>query len=324
MEVASSKPFEISGIVVGPDDVRVAHAQVWLHAQARIRRADRIVLAKAETDVDGGFTLVAPSHALTSGIDVRAASIGNDGRIGWWELFAGQVPQRLEIRLHGVATFFGQVLSSTGHPLSGVRIVPRTAVVDDDGFEHFHHLPPELSEQLTTTTNDQGKFAISGIPEASYLFFDIEMGVSGRLACQAQTSQPVSIRTPALGRLSGRFVWKDATRKPFHAADVELFEDCCGSTPEPGQGLLSFSADTRIKPDGTFEFARVPAGEYFVQVVPGQRHFVGPNVFPVVITDQVSFTHVEIPVVPNRESAKALMKFEARSPRSIFDPIPME
>lgn len=319
-ELPVSDPFEIPGVVVDPDGLRVAHAHVWLHTQARLRRAERIVLAQADTDADGRFILVLSSQALASGIDLRLAAIGRDGRIGCWEQFAGQVPRRLEIQLQKVATFSGQVLSPTGRPVLRIRIVPRTVVIDD-GVEHFHHLPPELSERLTAATDEEGKFAISGVPQAAYLFFDIEAGASGRLSCQAQASQPVNIHIPAMGKLSGRFVWKDATRKPFHTAEMELFNDCCSAMPEPGQAPLAFSADTLIKSDGTFEFARVPVGEYFMQVAPGQRQFVAPKALPVVILDQVSATHFEIPVIPNREATNAEAKPKFRSLRSAFDPV---
>lgn len=322
VERHEDEPFTISGSVVDPLASPVAHARVWLHAQARLRHPERIVLAQAETDDAGAFTLVTSSQSLARSIDLRAAAVGGDGRIGWWEQFAGQVPQRLALRLQGVTSFSGQVSSSASHPLAGIRIVPRTAEIDEDGIEHFHHLPPELSERLTATTDASGKFTIPSVPEVSSLLFDLDVKVTGRVSCRAQTSQPVSIRIPELGRFSGRFFWADSTRQErFQPAEVELFEECCFDTPEPGQALLSFMSHTRIQADGSFEFRRVPVGEYLVQVTPGEGQFVSPKAFRVVVTDQVLFTHVAIPVRPNREAAKPVGSPARNSLRSVFDPL---
>lgn len=107
VELPRSEPFVISGVVIDPAGVQVAHARVWLHAQARLRRAERVVLALAETDAAGAFALVAPAEALASSIDLRAATVDEEGRIGWWEQFAGQVPRRLKLQLQDVTSFTG-------------------------------------------------------------------------------------------------------------------------------------------------------------------------------------------------------------------------
>lgn len=310
----------VPGIVVDAQGLPVARARVWMDVQTELgSRGGRTLLAKAETDDKGEFTLFLRCNAVAHYIDLRATVHSQDGLIGWWNDPFDRIPRSLKLTLRNVMSFSGKVSSSAGQPLQGVRLTPRTVEFQNDIFEDFHHLPSELRADLTVSTDALGQFTFEKIPEALSLFFDINAEAHGTFGAMAQLAQPISIRLSPLGRLTGKLQWIETSRSSkVPPTQVSLFDRlCCPDMPEPGSVLLRFNGYTPTKADGSFDFSNVPAGDYRLRVISDQG-LAGPKDVMVSVSEQVVVIHVVIPIHTTRQQTKPVRRLPDHTP-SVFD-----
>jgi hypothetical protein len=168
----------------------------------------------------------------------------------------------------GTATITGQLKTVDGRSADDVRVsalqAPPPGVRPVDGIQYYLSPPPVR----TVMTDKEGRYRLANLPPGRYF---IAAGIPGQdtyypdatdgydativtVAADSTTAIDFALVAPLAGRISGRV------------------------TPPPASGvgerailsgvLLTDLVDAPVRPDGTFEFGRVPAGTYLVDLFP--------------------------------------------------------
>lgn len=168
----------------------------------------------------------------------------------------------------GTAVITGQLKTIDGKPADDVRVsalaAPPPNVRPEDGIQYYIAPPPIR----TVMADKEGRYRITNLPPGRYF---VAAGLPGQdtyypdatdgygatiltLAPGSTTSVDFALVAPLAGRIRGRVV----------------------PPPDPGaqenailSGVyLTELVETPVRPDGTFEFGRVPAGTYLVDLFP--------------------------------------------------------
>lgn len=168
----------------------------------------------------------------------------------------------------GTAVITGQLKTVDGMPADDVRVsalqAPPETVRPQDGIQYYLAPPPVR----TVMTDKDGRYRITNLPPGRYFvaagipgqdtyYPDAIDGYGAKVVtprADETTTIDFALVAPLAGRISGRVV----------------------PAPEPGvqenailSGVyLTELVETPVKPDGTFEFGRVPEGTYLVDLFP--------------------------------------------------------
>lgn len=203
------------------------------------------------------------------------------------QVYQGQTAQ-IEIRLQRGAAVSGRIRHEDGSPTVGITIQLRR-LPDKDGKQSSDAPATARLIQVETTTDDLGRYRISGLPagkfiakytvrQASQVHQPDEQAVdfySGgafrerdatpiKLASGSEVIEDFVVPPSKIYRISG-VVTSLETGHPINAGGVDLIYSDDGSK----------AAETKINFDGSFHFGLVPKGEYQLQVFGADVEWVG-------------------------------------------------
>lgn len=174
----------------------------------------------------------------------------------------------------GTVVIAGQLKTIDGTPAADVRVsaltAPPEAVRPEEGIRaqdgiQYYLAPPPVR---TVLTDKDGRYRITNLPPGRYLvaaglpgqdtFYPDAVDAHGAkalaLAADSTGSADFALLAPLAGRISGRVV-------PGPEPNVQENAILSGV-------FLTELVEAPIRPDGTFEFGRVPEGTYLVDVFP--------------------------------------------------------
>ena len=191
----------VSGQVLSPDGkiVQLNGLEVKLYPMDGESRDKASAIASA----DGRFS--APISAATVGVIVKTSDNQFIGK-----LISDSPDDGLEIKLEATTTFVGQLTDSNGKPREGkwVRLEPYFENAELKTNSPYDYSGESL-EPIETTTDAEGKFALSGVPYEMRLTLrrqsigdpDSERGIrhGNRYLTRGQNRPPEIIRTASPG-----------------------------------------------------------------------------------------------------------------------------
>jgi hypothetical protein len=178
-----------------------------------------------------------------------------------------QAPAQAPAR-QGTAAITGLLKTIDGKPADDVRVsalvAPPVNVRPEDGIQYYLTPPPVR----TVTTDKEGRYRIPNLAPGRYF---VAAGLPGQdtyypdaidgygatvltVTADTTTTADFALVTPLAGRISGRVV-------PPPEAGVQENAILSGV-------YLTELVETPIRPDGTFQFGRVPEGTYLVDLFP--------------------------------------------------------
>ncbi len=167
----------------------------------------------------------------------------------------------------GTAVITGTLKTIDGKPADDVRVsalqAPPENVRPQDGIQYYLAPPPIR----TVMTDKDGRYRITNLPPGRYF---VAAGIPGQdtyypdaidgygakvltPGADSTTTIDFALVTPLAGRISGRVVPPEPT-----VQEVAILSGV----------YLTELVETPVKPDGTFEFGRVPEGTYLVDLFP--------------------------------------------------------
>lgn len=167
----------------------------------------------------------------------------------------------------GTAVITGTLKTIDGKPADDVRVsalqAPPENVRPQDGIQYYLAPPPIR----TVMTDKDGRYRITNLPPGRYF---VAAGIPGQdtyypdaidgygakvLTPDADSTTTIdfALVAPLAGRISGRVVPPEPT-----VQEVAILSGV----------YLTELVETPVKPDGTFEFGRVPEGTYLVDLFP--------------------------------------------------------
>jgi protocatechuate 3,4-dioxygenase beta subunit len=273
----------IRGHVVGNDGRGLSHAQV------RLMQAGFGVRATTAADEDGTYEftdLPAGKFAVVAS-KMGYSPVGSDdsplalllNSESTVDLIEGQTRDKVDVKLRRWGTLEGRVFDELGDPIQGAavqllhiryengrrRLVPAGGAAhpsDDRGRYRIYALPPGRYVVSATVGDaaDLPGYARSyfpGTPTAGQAQF-VSVGVSQDVA-----GIDFSMSRTGTARISGRLI--DAAGQPTTGGTVQLL-------PSARSGSATgVPTGARILPDGQFEFANVPPGQYVIQTYRGRQ-----------------------------------------------------
>ncbi|MCB9881191.1 MAG: carboxypeptidase regulatory-like domain-containing protein [Planctomycetes bacterium] len=152
----------VEGRVLDRRDLPVADADVWLQSEHTDWTGGAIV---GHADGEGRFTL----HGIPTGMSLAAVAAGHapSALVDLDTLDTSQSPVHVELVLEdGAGSIEGRVLNSAGEPIAAAVIAVGTgpSFMEPRGPERW----VERWTPRTTRTNEEGAFALPGIPTGSH------------------------------------------------------------------------------------------------------------------------------------------------------------
>ncbi|HIE95381.1 MAG TPA: carboxypeptidase regulatory-like domain-containing protein [Acidobacteria bacterium] len=249
------------------------------------------------TDAEGEFRLVDLPAAVYS---LHATALGYVGREYGQrhpmesgvpiELAVGENRADLVVPLPPGGTITGRVTTPDGQPLASADVGALRPRIDGDRRR--------LVPMGRTTSNGRGEFRIAGLPPGHYYVAAIDPGdertedTAGRMQT-AQTFFPGVSNAATAERVQLSFGGTRAdidftvagaptvtVRGQLVNPDgIELATASVTMAPESNDGLgLGVANATLTRPDGSFEFANVPPGDYRLRAI-GRTSQSGPTLF---------------------------------------------
>lgn len=154
------------------------------------------------------------------------------------------------IHLSRKTTVAGQVKDSDGKPVSSAQV----SIREMQGIDGRGYIIPDLG---SFTTGTDGRFKFDGVPEG---FLQLRTRKSGLhqtsfvFESHESPAKSLQLGMAGTGSVRGTIQWDGRVRPHAH-----LF-------PVDGETIGRWSGSMRCKPDGSFEFKNVPAGEYRVSL----------------------------------------------------------
>jgi carboxypeptidase family protein len=260
------------------------------HAQVRLMQATFGVRATTSTDEDGRFEFTnLPSgkygviaskmgYSPVGQDDSPFALLLNSGPT--FDLAEDETREKADVKLRRWGTLEGRVFDELGDPIQGAavqllhiryengrrRLVPAGGAAhasDDLGRYRIYALPPGRYVVSATVSDaaDLPGYARSyfpGTPNAGQAQF-VSVAVS-----QDVVGIDFSMSRTGTARISGRMI--DAAGQPTTGGTVQLLPSARSAS------ATSVPTGARILPDGQFEFANVPPGQYVIQTYRGRQH----------------------------------------------------
>jgi len=274
----------IRGRIVSADGRGLSHAQV------RLMQTGFGVRSTTTADEDGSFefTDLPPGKFGVIASKMGYSPIGSDDApLGLLlnsgstlDLAEGETHEKVDLRLQRWGTLEGRVFDELGDPIQGAsvqllhiryesgrrRLVPAGGAAhatDDLGRYRIYALAPGRYV-VSATVGDVADLPgytrsyFPGTPNAGEAQF-VSMGVS-----QDLTGIDFSLSRTRTARISGKMI--DAAGQPTTGGTVQLLPSAQSTS------VTSVPAGARILPDGQFEFANVPPGQYVIQVYRGRQN----------------------------------------------------
>jgi protocatechuate 3,4-dioxygenase beta subunit len=288
-----------AGRVVDEAGKGVAGATVW--AIGRTWDVPEVT-AQATCDTSGRFTLLGAwkdqdyRYAYAS-VFARAP----DGRCSWISTVWSHQPEssELPIELIEVGDVAGRVVDQDGKPIAG-------ALVTVAGLDRTHgktgkydmiRLPLAVAKPYQSTTEDDGRFVLKGIPRGAEVRAEFTGPEIGKPLISWDTSRPVDVvldrRT---GSIDGRF--KPPAGQAFSGTlklalnRLEPEED---SDKEPFH--IFVSRTVTVSGDGTFRFEMLPPGRYSLSPdLSADAPFAAKASSPIEVKPGAAIATLEIPL----------------------------
>ena len=276
------KPCGISGTVLQASD-----GQPLAKAKVKLEDDNGQLQQDGSTDPTGAFEftgLACKRYVLTaSRVGFLAQSFGE--RSAWGagapiSLIAGQQFKGATLRLKATSAITGKVFDADGDPVTGVRV---------SALRPYWLRGKWLMAQAVDTTNDLGEYRLHDLPPARYYLRAGGVGYDGlgMEIRQFQESTPPTVPQKKLVNVStfypGTTDREQATVVEIRPGDEVHIDITMLRQPSAtirgrviGGGrrtmvMVSGSDETpnasEVKPDGSFEIARVPPGEYSLNVI---------------------------------------------------------
>jgi len=314
LKVAESGPGAITGRVVTPSGQPVSGALVLVSGNNQ----SRMVVADANGRFDGGrfhdgvYRIeTGKSGYLTP--EFRGPSDSETART---------VQVRAEARVHDIEVVLarggaiaGAIVDSAGEPFQGVLV--RAMRLREIGGRTV-----AATAGWPRLTDERGRYRISSLPPGAYLIVAslnaTEPALDGRARGFAPVYYPATAHVESAQsvqvELGSAVTGVDLTLAVSSTARVSGKALNAAGDPLPGRVALATSARSRgvaaeprfarVEPDGSFELADVPSGDYVLQAL-GER---GPGVLPEFGSEYIAVAETDTPPVTIRTAVGATLE----------------
>ena len=269
-----TKQITCTGKVVDAEGRLVAGAKVSFY-QMEYNQATNIpeskLVSEVKTGADGAFSfkVSTDSDVYRYGYIVAEKAALALGFANW----RMRQDQELEIKLGQAKELAGIIVDQNDRPIAGAEVGVWMLVIGE-GQEQQNLGRPVVTELLTSTTDQSGRFAFTKIPaEATADFIikkngratintDRSTGYVNQKMSFAPGQADIKLVLPVEARIKGIVVAKD-TGKPIGVVELIVMQET--NRPVPGQSLISTIED------GSFTINALAAGSYLVQLVNTQE-----------------------------------------------------
>jgi Carboxypeptidase regulatory-like domain len=201
--------------------------------------------AEVTGKADGNGHLLLKSVPAGS-YDLIASADGYVSRMIGHAQFRGDTLKRYTVEMTGPAEIAGTVTDTRGKRLAGMNVRADTVIASNGrGYP--------MAETKEVTTDEEGRFVISGLPKGSVQLFS-----SGKpyfpldsMVPHGVPSRDIVLRMTATGAIKGKVYTKQAT----------AFAGSVSANP-PKDPIGKWGGSMRVAPDGSYHFEDVPPGEY--------------------------------------------------------------
>lgn len=274
----------VLGSVENQDGTTIENAKVWLVGGSY---DDPKTFGQTTTDSNGQFAFDDLPDEETVFKDPGSLNVWaqhpTEG-LGWFNGLYKHKRKPLTVKLGPIAKFNGQLVGPAGQPLPGVRITPRylSAKRLNDRASRAGRLSPEMSQRLSTTTTDDGKFVIEDLPVDGVVNCDVAAPGFDQLRVSWNLHEPLIIRLDPGVSFSGRLIWPEEIKIPAEE-DFELgMLTLTGYSQFQADGSVSsdgkkaaFGTQTtytvKINNEGQFHLDHIAAGQYYISAKLSRR-----------------------------------------------------
>jgi hypothetical protein len=214
------------------------------------------VVASTRADASGHFEL---KHVPAGTFRISISAANHVTRVVGYEEFGANTLRQHVVKLASPITAAGTVKDTLGHPLAGVKVrAASTMALDGCGYI--------LPAKQIATTDAQGRFELAGLPEGYFQLFasdDSHQPVDALHVFGPPLNGMPAKRYPDLTvtmTSTGSIKVKVVTADGRPVANVNV------SVRPAGMIVGSWGGSAMVRADGTFDFSRVPPGQYFLTV----------------------------------------------------------
>lgn len=254
----------------------VANAEVWLAGWVGGFDGDPKILSKTTSDSTGDFAFAelpdSDNLFRNPGQLTVWAKHSTDG-IGWFNELYQRKP--LKLKLKPIKQFSGQLVGAMGKPIVGAKIVPLRLMTlpFNEANRNVGRFSNSTRSQLATTTDDEGKFEISGLPNAGSLTCEVEATGFQDLSVSWNLPAPIVTRLDSGLSFSGQVLTPAGIKIPdgdgvelgsltfsgyrFHQLNGEIVEDATSAAY-----LINNSYTTAISDNAKFQLDKIAPGKY--------------------------------------------------------------
>ena len=271
-KTASDDPL-VFGSVENKDHQPVANAKVWL---VRKYPTPLKVLGETTTDDQGQFAFSNTADGVNAVERFQLLSVWAEHPsqgLGWLPSLGQFKRKSLTVQLSQTATFSGQLIGPAGQSMAGVKITPTYLGKGEGG--NMLQPPPNLTQRLSTTTADDGKFAIKNLPATGFIMLDVAAEGFDKLHLNGSLDKPMVINLNAGVTFSGRVTWPKEVEIPadqdFEFGTVTLMgyskfraDGSFASDRKQGVCATQITRSIKIDREGRFRLDDLTPGQYNV------------------------------------------------------------
>ncbi len=301
--LSQAEPVTITGKVLGPDDRPVADAQVLL----QYNEADsKMLTERAVTGGDGAFSFARDLIHLGRSVTLAARKPGL--ALDWRAITLDkQTTLTLGLAADPV-TLIGTVKDPQGNPVAGAeayihslrRGEQRPGPFSDVRGIFRTYFRPQDKSFLGATSDDAGRFEISGLPPDAHVSLTVLAGGRERWSTGWEslpaTTQGLEVVLRAEATISGHITCEGepvAGRTVFCTTRLIMVRTV--ESLRANVGL--WAAKTVSSEDGTYKLAQLSPGTHYLRVDPPEG-LTGPTIGPITLEPGETVADVDVALTP--------------------------